>query len=272
MKRSHLYSSSIYLAIVYVTLLLPATNVKAAVLFGPITNPANGHVYYLLDTASWTDSESEALTLGGHSVTISDAAENDWVFDTFVSLLPTDVIATLWLGLNDAAQEGTFVWANGEPVTFTNWSTRQPDNGRGVENYAHVWTPFDLPQAPAEWRKWNDAANDGFGVGTPYGVVEVANAPDSDGDGIADNEDDCPNSDLSAAVVIDGCNSGVLNTLFPSGCTISDLIAACAEGAGNHGQFVRCVADLTNDLQKAGTIIGQQKGAIQSCTAQADIP
>ena len=95
---------------------------------------------------------------------------------------------------------------------------------------------------------------------------------DSDGDGIADNEDDCPNSDLSATVGIDGCNSEVLNTLFPSGCTIADFIVACAEGASNHGQFVSCVSQVTNDLKKAGTITGQQKGAIQSCAAQAHIP
>jgi hypothetical protein len=178
MKRSHLYSSSVYLAVVCMTLLLlPVTNVKATVLFGPITNPVNGHVYYVLDTASWTDSESEALTLGGHLVTINDGAENDWVFDTFVPLLPPDVGATLWLGLNDAAQEGTFVWASGEPVTFTNWGINQPDNARGVEDYAHMWTPFNLPQLPTDWRKWNDAANDGFNVGTPYGVVEVEVTP-----------------------------------------------------------------------------------------------
>ncbi|HEX5884204.1 MAG TPA: hypothetical protein VFY67_06630 [Pyrinomonadaceae bacterium] len=84
--------------------------------------------------------------------------------------------------------------------------------------------------------------------------------------------DECPNSDLSTTVVIDGCNSGVPNTLFPSGCTISDRIAACAEGASTHGQFVRCVSDVTNDLKKAGTITGQQGGAIESCAGRANIP
>lgn len=174
MKSSYLDGSSVYVAVVCVALLiLPVTNAQATVISGPITNPANGHIYYLLDTVSWTGSESEALTLGGHLVTINDGAENDWVFDTFVPLLPTSVFATLWLGLNDAAQEGIFVWANGEPVTFTHWSTNQPDNARGTEDYVHVLTPFNLPQAPPEWRKWNDAADDGFGVGTPFGVVEV---------------------------------------------------------------------------------------------------
>ena len=102
--------------------------------------------------------------------------------------------------------------------------------------------------------------------------LTVEYAIDSDNDGIPNDEDDCPNSDLSATVVIDGCDSAVPNTVFPSGCTISDLIAACAEGARNHGQFVSCVSHMTNDLKKAGTITGQQKDAIQSCAGQADIP
>jgi hypothetical protein len=89
---------------------------------------------------------------------------------------------------------------------------------------------------------------------------------------VPDNADDCPDSDLSATVVIDGRNSGVTNTLFQSGCTISDLIAECAGGASNHGHFVSCVSHVTNDLKKAGTLSGRQKGAIQSCAAHADIP
>jgi hypothetical protein len=96
--------------------------------------------------------------------------------------------------------------------------------------------------------------------------------PDNDGDGVPNDEDECPDSDVSATVVIDGCNTGVTNTLFATGCTIADRIAACAEGARNHGQFVSCVAHVTNDLKKAGAITGQQKGAIQSCAAHADMP
>ncbi len=101
--------------------------------------------------------------------------------------------------------------------------------------------------------------------------VEVIR-PDDDGDGVPNDVDECPNSDLSATVVIDSCDSGVSNTLFPSGCTISDLIAECAEGSSNHGQFVSCVSHVTKHLKEAGIITGQQKGAIQSCAAHANIP
>lgn len=100
----------------------------------------------------------------------------------------------------------------------------------------------------------------------------AAVSDDEDNDGVPNDVDTCPNSDLSATVVIDGCDSGVPNTLFVNGCTISDLIAECARDAGNHGQFVKCVSRVTKDLKKAGSITGQQKGVIQSCAATAHIP
>jgi hypothetical protein len=96
--------------------------------------------------------------------------------------------------------------------------------------------------------------------------------PDADLDGVPDAVDCEPHSDFAPNVVIDGCDSGVPNTFFTSGCTISDLDKHCAAGVKNHGGFVSCVAQLTNDLKKAGIISGNQKGSIQSCAARARIP
>ena len=55
----------------------------AGILSGPAINPGPGHTYYLLTQNTWTASEAEAVTLGGHLVTINDSAENDWVLNTF---------------------------------------------------------------------------------------------------------------------------------------------------------------------------------------------
>ena len=95
---------------------------------------------------------------------------------------------------------------------------------------------------------------------------------DADVDGVPDDSDCEPHSDFSPSVVIAGCSSGVPNTFFLSGCTIKDLVNHIAAGANNHGDFVSGVAQLTNSLLTQGIITGAQKGAIQSCAAQALIP
>lgn len=69
-------------------------------------------------------------------------------------------------------------------------------------------------------------------------------------------------------IVIDGCDTGVLDREFEEDSTISGCIAECASNAKNHGQFLRCVADLTRKWQKDGIITGEEEGAIISCAAQ----
>ena len=98
-----------------------------------------------------------------------------------------------------------------------------------------------------------------------------AHGMDSDADGIEDDVDCNPYSDLNPTVVYQGCDSGVSNTLFADGCTISDLTHACADDAKNHGSFSSCVAAVTKALMKAGEITGSGKGMIQGCAAQSDI-
>lgn len=132
-------------------------------------NPANGHRYFLLDASNWTDAETQAAALGGHLVTVNDAAENTWVYETFSHFSGED--RYLWIGLNDAAQSGTFVWASGEPVSYTNWDVDQPDNQGGVEHYVHLPLP-GTSAAPAI--AWNNIRNDHFPATNPFfGVVEI---------------------------------------------------------------------------------------------------
>ena len=109
---------------------------------------------------------------------------------------------------------------------------------------------------------------DGVGIGNSCDL-------DNDNDGVPDVEDECPSSDLSASIVIDGCDSGVensLDVLGAIGCSVSDLVGQIAETSPNHGRFVSGVAHLTNSMKKAGVISENEKGAIQSCAGNANIP
>ena len=112
------------------------------------------------------------------------------------------------------------------------------------------------------------------GAGDPALSFQLVIVSDVDGDGVTDDADLCPNSDLTGdlegTVVIDECDSGVANALFEDGCTISDRVMACADGAENHGEFVSCVSHFTNEL-KPQALSGAEKGAIQSCAAQSNI-
>ena len=47
-------------------------------------NPANNHTYYLLSASSWTDAAEVARGLDGFLVTVNDAEENQWMFDTYL--------------------------------------------------------------------------------------------------------------------------------------------------------------------------------------------
>ena len=76
--------------------------------------------------------------------------------------------------------------------------------------------------------------------------------------------------DPNSTIVIGECDTGVADQPY-DGKLISEWIGACAANVKNHGQFIRCVADLTNELNKAEIISGKDKGAIQSCAAQVKL-
>ena len=162
------------LAMVGAALLGPLA-AQAAIIGGPFTSPLNGDTYYLLDQNDWTGSEAEARGLGGHLASIGSEAENAWIAATFANF--GGVPRALWIGLNDAALEGTFVWSSGAPVSFTNWGPAEPNDHLGVEDWAHLFPPTD-----SRYPAWNDAPDvtDAFGF-VFNGVAQVTAVPEPHG-------------------------------------------------------------------------------------------
>lgn len=139
-----------------------AAQATVGIVSGPIHNPATGHDYFIVGPGTWSQAEAFAQTLGGHLVTINDAAEDAWVTANFLTPNPT---INPWMGLHDADANGTWEWASGEPVTYLNWAAGEP-------NFPHE-LHSNLYPANHPWAgQWNNAP-DSEASGVIYGIVEV---------------------------------------------------------------------------------------------------
>ncbi|MEL6926105.1 MAG: lectin-like protein, partial [Bacteroidota bacterium] len=112
----------------------------------------NGSKYfYNAASVTWNEAQSAAENNGGHLVVINDAAENQF--------LRNQTETRFWIGLNDFANEGNFVWVNGDPLNYTNWNNDEPNNFNGNEDVAEFLTSG----------RWNDQRDN---QGRPY-VIEI---------------------------------------------------------------------------------------------------
>jgi len=151
-------------------LLFAAIQSRAEIIAGPVTNPANGHDYYLLAPESWPAAEAEAENLGGTLAIIKNAADQEWVFSKFGDYAGTN--RTLWIGLHRSGPDRTLAWVTSEKLEYSNWGEGQPDDAGRNEScvlIASANRPFGLPPG-----RWNDYLDYGQVDGSaPYGVVEV---------------------------------------------------------------------------------------------------
>ena len=122
-------------------------------------NSANGHYYILTEAMDWMGAEARAIDLGGHLVTVNTREEELWLRRQFGTQ------EHFWLGFNDLAEEGTWEWVNGEPTTYTNWASGEPNNFNNNEDAAIMnWAPGTEQDGD-----WNDASVNG----NIRGIVEV---------------------------------------------------------------------------------------------------
>jgi hypothetical protein len=109
-------------------------------------NNYNGHSYYRsTGSAYWTQAKSNCDAMGGHLVTVTTSAENNFLYNLWSSG---------WIGLTDEVTEGTWKWVTGETYSYTSWNGGEPNNA-GNEDYVQF----------VSGGKWNDLPN---AVSLPY--------------------------------------------------------------------------------------------------------
>ena len=135
-----------------------------------IQNSTNGHYYAETEfMSSWADAEGLAQSFGGHIVTVNSLSEHQWLIETFkIETSETDY----WIGLNDIAQEGNWVWSSGETTTFDNWCPGEPNDccteEDGEENAAVISSTL--------WPLLVGCWNDNLHLHHHYAIIEVTPA------------------------------------------------------------------------------------------------
>jgi hypothetical protein len=189
----------------------------------------NGSWYRIVNRSGqgaidWSQSRASAQAIGGDLAVLSTEAENA----AFVRLTRGQIRGNPWIGLYQdrsspdfAEPAGGWRWVNGEPLSWTNWSTGEPNNV-GSEDWAIIWLDHGsegrwndyqptVPQGPdgyvIEWSA--DCNADGI---VDYGQVLQGQLPDTNNNGVPDACEvlTCANADLFRDSNINGADLGIL--------------------------------------------------------------
>ena len=139
--------------------------VDAGVPDGQVLWPNNGHRYEVRifpNGATWTEARDAAAKSGGHLVTITSAEESAFVgslvFGRKDAFNGSD---GPWIGAYQPKPEsspepaGGWAWVTGEPWSYVDWRTLEPNDYGNDEHWAHLsnkggeqgWNDIDLVSA-----------------------------------------------------------------------------------------------------------------------------
>ncbi|MCB9748821.1 MAG: hypothetical protein H6713_02315 [Myxococcales bacterium] len=112
----------------------------------------SGSVYWVCGAVgSWMIARVACQERGGELASLTSAAENSYVA---ARLKLAD--APYWIGMSDAAREGSWIWPDGQPLLpgYVNWNAGEPnDYGVGEDcgeiAASGVWNDEDCPSARA---------------------------------------------------------------------------------------------------------------------------
>jgi gliding motility-associated-like protein len=92
---------------------------------------------YFVNPQSLTGSAAQAFAqnLGANLISVQSLAENTCIIN---DLNAKGYGGVIWIGFNDEAVEGTFVWYDQSPIIYTNWAPGEP-NQSGNEDCTQIY-------------------------------------------------------------------------------------------------------------------------------------
>lgn len=105
------------------------------------------------------DAQIACQEKGGHLVTITSKAEND-----FLNKQAQQHGKRFWIGGNDVTLEGEYAWITGEPWNFTAWKRGEPNNSNNPITDDYILFEASSSSLGGQW----DSTSGGSSFGTQY--------------------------------------------------------------------------------------------------------
>ena len=93
--------------------------------------------YFTHTGINWNDARRQCLEWGGDLATFTSPEEYALMHGTITQG------KYCYIGFNDIDNEGTWVWADGDTSTYTNWLPGEPNNNYGVGAQNCGWTWYN---------------------------------------------------------------------------------------------------------------------------------
>lgn len=121
----------------------------------PGTVEFNGHRYLIYNDSppTWDRALANCQSRGGYLASITSRRENAFLYQYITSLGERSA----YFGGSDAAREGRWSWANGDPWRYSNWAVGEPNNESNAEDYTMFYWKFTDG-------RWNDGSFTGSTV------------------------------------------------------------------------------------------------------------
>jgi hypothetical protein len=158
-----------------------------------IASGGNGHAYEFVPAGGidWPAAKDAAAAksyqgVAGHLATATSASENEFLHQLMIDSANSQGISPFieaWLGgfqTNPAGPANqSWTWVTGEPWSYANWDSDEPNDSSGDERYLGIWGPFG--DGPAG--QWNDQGgpNDGSAAGNIQGYLVEYPVPEPAG-------------------------------------------------------------------------------------------